>query len=183
MPITSPACPEQKVDSVQRNVLIIGAGGVEKIVEIELDDRDLDVVVDADSHRLEQVVSNLLDNARKHGGTVAPIGVRVARSKRGMAQILVTDQGQGISAVDQRRIFERFFVAANSVTRNGGGAGLGLYICNQLVTAMGGTIDVRSRVGEGATFIIELPIRAESLRSNEPPPSVTPLSLKTELAE
>jgi signal transduction histidine kinase len=163
-PLEVDVAPVDLGSHVRRAISLYSVGRPE--VQIDLDDRDLDVVVDADAHRLEQVISNLVDNARKHGGADAPIAVRVTRSNRGMAQVLVTDRGPGISAVDQRRIFERFFVAANSVTRNGGGAGLGLYICNQLVSAMGGTIDVRSRVGEGATFVVELPIRAETLRDD-----------------
>lgn len=171
-PLEVELTPVDLGSSVSRAVTTFSAGRPE--VEIDMMDPDAEIVVDADSHRLEQVLTNLLDNARKHGGLDSTVGVRITRSGRGTAQVLVTDQGPGISAVDQRRIFERFFVAADSVTRNGGGAGLGLYICHKLVTAMGGRIDVRSRVGDGATFIVELPIRAEALHRRDNAPSRVP---------
>lgn len=126
-------------------------------------DPDVGVVVEADPQRLEQVVTNLLDNALKHGGSDAPIEVSIGRAPSGNGYVCVSDQGPGISVVDQRRIFERFFVTADSVTRTGGGAGLGLYICQRLVAAMEGEIAVRSRVGEGTTFEVALPMLASSL--------------------
>jgi PAS domain S-box-containing protein len=131
---------------------------------VNLDDDDLGgVVVEADGHRLEQVVTNLLDNALKHGGADTPIDVRIERTPDGGGCVMVSDHGPGISVVDQRRIFERFFVTANSVTRTGGGAGLGLYICRRLVAAMEGEIAVRSKVGEGTTFEVQLPVVASSM--------------------
>jgi signal transduction histidine kinase len=77
--------------------------------------------------------------------------------------VVVADHGPGISVVDQRRIFERFYVTANSVTRTGGGAGLGLYICRRLVAAMEGEIAVRSKVGDGTSFLVSLPIVATAV--------------------
>jgi len=121
------------------------------------------LVVDADAHRLEQILTNLLDNALKHGGNDAPIRVGITREADGTARISVADRGPGISVVDQRRIFERFFVTKDSVTRTGGGAGLGLYICRRLIDAMHGTIAVQSTVGEGTTFSVALPVLASSL--------------------
>ncbi len=81
----------------------------------------------------------------------------------GACSIAVADEGPGISAVDQRRIFERFFVTSDSVTRTGGGAGLGLYICHRLISAMDGDIVVDSSVGAGTTFRVSLPVIAASL--------------------
>lgn len=130
---------------------------------VELKDIDLGVVVEADPHRLEQVVTNLLDNAHKHGGHDTPIEVRIERTPDGGGCVCVSDEGPGISVTDQRRIFERFFVTANSVTRTGGGAGLGLYICRRLIAAMQGDIAVRSTVGEGTTFEVSLPVLATAM--------------------
>jgi PAS domain S-box-containing protein len=130
---------------------------------VNFDGPDMGVVVEADPHRLEQVVTNLLDNALKHGGADTPIDVAIERTPDGGGCVMVSDHGPGISVVDQRRIFERFFVTANSVTRTGGGAGLGLYICRRLVAAMEGEIAVRSKVGEGTTFEVQLPIVASAV--------------------
>lgn len=130
---------------------------------VVFDDLHLGTVVEADAHRFEQVLTNLLDNALKHGGPDTPIEVRLELSGSDRCHVVVHDHGPGISAVDQRRIFERFYVTSDSVTRNGGGAGLGLYICERLMTAMGGTIDVDSSVGKGTSFRLGLPVVAASL--------------------
>ncbi len=129
---------------------------------VHFDTRQPGVVVNADAHRLEQVVTNLLDNAIKHGGTEAPVDVSLEYGEDDRCVVIVTDHGPGISQVDQRRIFERFFVTSDSVTRTGGGAGLGLYICQRLVSAMGGSIDVSSTLGDGTTFRVALPVVATS---------------------
>jgi len=107
-----------------------------------------------DRLRLEQVVTNLLSNAMKYGSGL-PIEVSV--SSRGQAASLaVTDHGVGISADDQRRIFERFERA--STTAHLAGLGLGLFITRQIVDALGGTIRVASELGKGSTFTVELPL-------------------------
>ncbi|MCW2920762.1 MAG: multi-sensor signal transduction histidine kinase [Thermoleophilia bacterium] len=129
-------------------------------------DLPMGLVVDADTQRLEQVVTNLLDNALKHGGREGTIDVRIEQAQDGSCAIAVADHGPGISAVDQRRIFERFFVTSDSVTRTGGGAGLGLYICSRLISAMDGDIKVDSAVGEGTTFRVLLPVIAAAIPSD-----------------
>ena len=108
-----------------------------------------------DTHRLQQVITNLLENAHKHASSDEPIEVAcdVVDSK---VQISIADCGRGILAHDIKFIFDRFYCASDSVTRSGGGAGLGLYICRKLIEAMEGTIAVDSTVGEGTTFTINL---------------------------
>jgi signal transduction histidine kinase len=142
-------------------------------------DLPMGLVVDADTQRLEQVVTNLLDNALKHGGRDGMITVRIEQTGDGSCAIAVEDEGPGISAVDQRRIFERFFVTSDSVTRTGGGAGLGLYICNRLISAMDGEIMVDSSVGDGTTFRVSLPVIAASLpRDRVMPPAAPPTAVR-----
>jgi signal transduction histidine kinase len=113
----------------------------------------------ADRDRLQQVLVNLLDNAVKYspeGGSVrltltpAPKAVRIS----------VSDPGLGIPLAEQQRVFEKFYRLDTQVTRAGGGTGLGLYITRELVRRMGGTIALRSQLGVGSTFTVELP-RAE----------------------
>jgi signal transduction histidine kinase len=108
----------------------------------------------ADPDRIQQVMVNLLDNAVKYGGS--PVRVRV-ESADGHVRISVADSGPGISADDQERIFEKFFRSDPQHTRAPGGTGLGLYISRELVRRMGGSLDVSSRPGGGATFVVELP--------------------------
>jgi signal transduction histidine kinase len=111
-----------------------------------------------DRARLDQVVTNLFSNAMKYGKD-HPIDVRV-EARTDAAVLIVRDHGIGISDEDQTRIFERFERAVSS--RHFGGLGLGLWIVHQLVAAHGGTISVRSKVGQGAEFVVTLPRPAPS---------------------
>ncbi|ATB44695.1 ATP-binding protein [Corallococcus macrosporus] len=108
-----------------------------------------------DRLRLEQVVSNLLSNALKYGAG-APVHVEVAPGGLG-ARLWVRDRGIGIDPEAHARIFQKFERAVSE--RNYGGMGLGLYVTRTLVEALGGTIQVDSRPGEGATFRVELPLQ------------------------
>jgi PAS domain S-box-containing protein len=106
-----------------------------------------------DRSQLDQVITNLLGNAMKYGAE-RPIEVTVEREGQ-VARLLVMDQGIGIAPEHQRQIFERFQRVAD---RRYGGLGLGLYIVRKILAAMGGTIQVRSQPGAGATFVVELPV-------------------------
>lgn len=106
-----------------------------------------------DPLRLEQIVTNLIGNANKYGQD-KPIEISLA-CDGDMARLRVVDHGMGIAVADQARIFERFERAVPD--RSVGGMGLGLWIVRQLVEAHGGTISVRSEVGQGAAFQVDLP--------------------------
>ena len=115
-----------------------------------------------DRRRIEQVVGNLLTNATTYGEG-KPITVTVGEALHGAdrrALLSVQDRGIGIAAHDQRRIFERFERAVSS--RHFGGLGLGLHVCRRIADAHDGTLRVESEQGAGSTFIMELPLRAES---------------------
>jgi two-component system, OmpR family, sensor kinase len=103
---------------------------------------------------VEQVVENLLSNALKFGAA-NPVVVRLRSDGQG-AQLDVQDHGLGISPEQQARIFGRFeqIVAHHQ----GSGFGVGLWVANRLVSAMGGRITVSSRPGEGSTFTVTLPL-------------------------
>jgi signal transduction histidine kinase len=79
----------------------------------------------------------------------------------GFFKIAVNDTGPGIAPEDQRKIFEEFQQVDNSSTRQKGGSGLGLAISKRIVEMHGGTIEVQSVLGEGSTFRILIPVRAE----------------------
>jgi signal transduction histidine kinase len=110
-----------------------------------------------DSHRIKQVLYNLLDNAVAHTGPGGRITV-TARQEGDCLYISVADTGEGIPAEDLTLIFERFYRVDKSRTRATGGTGLGLTIAKRLVEAHGGRIDVRSRPGQGTTFTFSLPV-------------------------
>lgn len=112
-----------------------------------------------DEFRIEQVVTNLITNALRYGGR-NPIQVRVYR-EGDEARVEVQDRGIGISAENQKRIFQQFErVSAKTVVA---GLGLGLYISEQIVAAHGGSIVVESEINEGALFRVCLPIQENGI--------------------
>jgi len=108
-----------------------------------------------DAQRLDQVLVNLLTNAAKYGAG-RPVHVRVEEAGA-FARLTVRDEGIGIAPEALPRIFGRFERAVSDSQY--GGLGLGLYISRQLVEAMGGRVYVESRLAEGATFTVELPLQ------------------------
>ena len=108
-----------------------------------------------DEFRIEQVVTNLLTNALRYGNS-KPVEVSLVLLGNSVA-LQVRDQGRGISAQDQQRIFEPFERAVGQDDSTSG-LGLGLYITRQLVEAHGGTISVQSREAEGSLFSVTLPL-------------------------
>ncbi|MFL5264572.1 MAG: ATP-binding protein [Anaeromyxobacteraceae bacterium] len=109
-----------------------------------------------DRDRLERVATNLVSNAIKYGAGAAVV-VEVAQ-RENAARLSVEDHGIGIAPEHQARIFERLERAPNA--REFGGLGLGLWICREIVTLHGGTIQVESCLGEGARFVVDLPTAA-----------------------
>lgn len=109
-----------------------------------------------DAQRLGQVVTNLLTNAIHYNKTGGEIHV-ATRVESGRALLLVSDSGQGISPADLPHLFKRFFRADISRTQSQGRSGLGLAICQAIVDAHGGSIEVSSEVGKGTTFTVRLP--------------------------
>lgn len=114
------------------------------------------VVSRCDRSRLDQVVSNLLANALRHGrGGAVEVCVRADGD---VARLSVGDHGPGIAQEDQVRLFERFTRVGSG--RGHGGLGLGLYIVRRIVEAHGGQVGVESAAGAGATFTVTLPMDA-----------------------
>ena len=107
-----------------------------------------------DRLRLEQVVANLMSNAINYGGG-KPIAIAL-KAQNGLAILSVSDQGIGIEPEKQKRLFSRFERAVPG--RQYRGFGLGLWITRQIVEAMGGSISVESRPGQGSTFTVALPL-------------------------
>ena len=112
----------------------------------------------ADYERIRMVLSNLLSNAIKYapqGGTIRVGGW--AEQER--VVVYVADPGIGIPESEFEHVFERFYRVDNRMSRTTAGTGLGLYLCKAIVEAHGGTIWVKSQVGQGATFFFSLPRR------------------------
>jgi signal transduction histidine kinase len=113
--------------------------------------------VNIDSHRIKQVLQNLLQNALTHTGQGGKISVSAGQSDK-LVSVSVTDNGEGISPEDLPMIFERFYRVDKSRTRSTGGSGLGLTIAKRIVEAHGGTIEAASQLGQGSTFSFTLPV-------------------------
>ncbi len=115
-----------------------------------------------DPARIRQILLNLIGNGIKftEKGAVAVTVLIAGENEEGLAQVRfeVKDTGIGLPEEVHARLFEKFSQADNSITRRYGGTGLGLAICKQLVTLMGGTIDVESEPGKGSRFWFELPL-------------------------
>jgi len=159
---------------------------IEEVVEMvspTAEQRDLDLILEyppglpchflGDAGRIRQIVTNLAGNAVKftHAGYVL-ITVERESQEGGIAvmRVSVRDTGTGIAEDKLAKVFEKFSQSDASTTRRYGGTGLGLTICKQLTTLMGGTMGVQSRVGMGSTFWFNLPLSLDSQPHTLPVP-------------
>ena len=152
---------EIEVEALVREVVeqmrasLDGAATVE--LAIESPGRLEPVVGDAD--KLRQILLNLVDNAVKYSPEGGRVELRVEPREGGL-RFEVSDHGLGIAHGEQQRIFGKFYRVDPNLTRGVGGTGLGLYICRELARRMDGRVSVRSREGEGSTFVVDLPLVA-----------------------
>jgi len=145
-------------DPVDLNTLITEvvasarAAGPDHPIEVNLGESEIFVL--GDSLRIHQVIANLLANARTH----TPVGTKIViTAEQGINEttISVSDNGPGLSQADQEKIFERFYRADPARVRNSiEGSGLGLSIVDAVMTAHGGYVSVKSKLGEGSTFTL-----------------------------
>lgn len=124
----------------------------------EFQQPDPPIHVFGDPTRIEQILANILSNACKYSEEGQPISIGVEKWPDSEVKISVEDRGRGITADQLDRIFERFHRVEDPLTMTTGGLGMGLYISRQLAEAMGGNLLVKSRPGEGSTFILVLPL-------------------------
>lgn len=128
-------------------------------IEINHPNRDSGLTLTADKRRLAQVITNLVDNAKKYGGGATGISFKRVGEQ---VQILVEDRGPGVDTADRKRIFERFSRTATDAGRRGvdTGVGLGLSLVAEHVRLHGGRVWVTDRVDgdSGARFVVELPV-------------------------
>ncbi|MFM0054686.1 GAF domain-containing sensor histidine kinase [Paraburkholderia phytofirmans] len=118
------------------------------------DDIAIPARVRCDRTRVQQLLSNLLGNAVTHGAAEFPVRMR-ARIEDGELMLSVLNGGNAIAPESLSKVFEPYWRPATS--KPGGGLGLGLYICKQIVSAHGGTLEVRSSEEEGTCFVARLP--------------------------
>ncbi len=116
-----------------------------------------------DEEALGQILDNLVENAVKYTPEESRITVRW-RIDGDQVELEVADTGQGIPEADLPRIFERFYRVDKARSREMGGTGLGLAIVKHLAQAMKGSVRASSRVGQGTTFVVRLPLAVEAER-------------------
>ena len=124
-----------------------------------------DAMVYADARRLEQMLTNLVENAIKFNRETGTVTIRFEHGlgdgysqTRSRDKIIVEDSGEGIPAQHLERLFERFYRVDRARSRELGGIGLGLAIVKHLARAHGGEVTVTSELGKGSRFTIELPV-------------------------
>jgi len=137
----------------------------------------------ADPARVTQILANLLSNAYKYtpaGGHIAIAATPRGHPQPGQVWVSVKDDGIGLTKDEQAQLFQRFFRARNSTTREVGGTGLGLTITKSLITLHGGQITVESAPGAGTTFSFMLPtptVPEEAVQESQPTAGSTADSL------
>ncbi|WP_088051893.1 sensor histidine kinase [Virgibacillus dakarensis] len=114
-----------------------------------------DIIAFVDPERFQQVLINILDNAKKHSSIGDRILLEVRETTHEL-HIFISDEGEGIPKADLPYIFDRLFRVEKSRSRQSGGTGLGLAIAKEIVESHGGRIEVQSKRGKGTTFIITL---------------------------
>lgn len=134
-----------------------------KCFEITHPEHSIRVMADRDL--LEKLLNNLLNNAFKYTKSSDEIGIKYLCNKQ-ILTITIYDRGAGIVAEDLPHIFERYYMAKSGSGAQVGGTGLGLAFSKQIVELHSGSIVVKSGLGEGTTFTINLPIVVEQLESN-----------------
>ncbi|QXV63822.1 PAS domain S-box protein [Mucilaginibacter sp. 21P] len=120
---------------------------------------DLELVISADEHRIDQVVTNFLTNAVKYAPDAAFVDVTISATNL-HAKVAVTDYGAGLPPEKLKHLFERYY-RVNEDNQSVSGLGLGLYICKEIIERHQGTIGVDCQTGNGCTFWFTLPLASE----------------------
>ena len=133
----------------------------QKGLSLALDLPETPLIIASDRRALTQIVINLINNAIKF---TEQGSIKVSLSQRmsdgaSLTEISVEDSGSGIRAEDQAKLFQAFSQLDSTSTRNAEGAGLGLYLCQNLANLLGGTLTLSSEFGRGSTFTLTLPTR------------------------
>lgn len=132
-------------------------------IDLDLEEDIPMVMLDADS--FDTIFSNLIENAVKYSKDEKYIGINLHRNDKNV-ELEVIDHGVGMIKKDISHIFDKFYRAEDSLTAKTKGHGLGLSIVKNLVELNGGTIDVKSKAGEGSTFVVTFPILVDKPKSS-----------------
>lgn len=104
-----------------------------------------------------EAIANILDNAIKYSQCGSDIQIR-AQKLYSFVRVEIEDKGIGIPKEEQNKIFTRFYRGNNDIVKNQEGSGIGLYLSRSILEEQGGTVSVRSSLGKGSIFVIQLPL-------------------------
>ena len=116
---------------------------------------DVDII-QADGYMIETIFNNLLENAIKYSGEYPKVEISVRKNGK-LLEIIIADQGAGVTAQEKQQIFKKFYRVGNEISRSQKGSGLGLFITSEFVQLHKGRIRCENNDPEGTKFIIELP--------------------------
>jgi two-component system CheB/CheR fusion protein len=133
------------------------------------------LIINADREKIGSVITNLISNAAKYSASRKPIYVEVQQILNEI-QVSVQDQGVGIRAEDQSRVFERYYRASSQHNNNVSGFGIGLYLSAEIINLHQGKIWLESEIGQGSTFYISLPYDGTEGPKMQPAAMPAPLS-------
>ena len=156
--------PTINIEKINLSELLLSLEESLKIVanrnksKIAFDIKDKDTVIETDKTKISQVVYNFVDNASKYGLKEGTITISLEKEAGKNIIVKVHNEGVGIEKELQKKLFNKFSQLEPSLSRSQDGLGLGLYICKQNITAIGGTIGVDSEPGHGTTFYFSLPL-------------------------
>lgn len=156
-PVPRDSRPVDLVDLGRRCLDRLQQTAERKQVQLNYEPQEVELPVSAGEEALEQILGNLLDNAIKYTDPQGQVTLRL-RGESGYGVIDVIDTGIGIPHNQVPRIFERFYRVDRHRSRDQGGTGLGLAIVKHLVQALSGSISVNSRLQQGTTFTVRLPL-------------------------
>ncbi len=149
---------------VEESVALMRIYGAEKGLALRVEITGEPAPIEADGRALQRLLVNLLDNAIKHSPEQGAITVALDFTAAATATLSVEDHGPGIPREEHARIFERFYRLGSELRRETQGVGLGLSIVKHVAAVHGGRVLVRSEVGKGSRFSVELP-RAQTARA------------------
>ena len=146
-------------DIVERHEALADRFGV----TFKIEHAETDTLVNLDASRFNQALVNLMSNAAKFSPMEGEVVIRSELIETGKIRVSVQDHGPGIPAGFRDRIFERFAQADRKATqKNASGSGLGLNITKSIIEAFGGEVDFETAEGEGTTFYMDIPVKAQS---------------------
>jgi PAS domain S-box-containing protein len=166
---------ERRLPEVDRKPVDVGAVTEKVMRSFRADNptREFDLHIDEDTiatgetMRVEQILAHLVSNAVKFSAEGSPIDVSVQREGSEI-RLRVRDEGRGIPADKHEEVFQKFKRVEDPLVMETGGAGLGLFIVRQLAVAMGGSATVESKLGEGSTFTVALPVNSPASMMPQP---------------